>query len=290
VGMGMGMGMDRPVREVPGPTAAVALLRGAVLDDAPGPVWVTATLAEDPTGTVPRVAGAIDDRGSLVAVGVTPTRTSGATSPFEVQRQLLPHSSGWRMGPLTLEGADEALVRFRLPPGAAPGDLVSSLETGGPFAEDHGGGWMDDDPWQGGCWEVTLTDADGVTGEPEERCGERVACPDDAPGMIECGGDDRRVEACFEDGSCHVASRTGDDTDAGPQPDLPVERVGDGALAGVEVFDHAAGAYVPASEAFEGGTGDARRLVSPLGEVLLRVRGGSFIDLGQRGLGTGGTA
>lgn len=286
-----GMGMDGRVPETPGPVAAAALLQGAVLDDSPGLVWVTAAVTDDPVGTVPRITGTLEDRGSYLAVAVTPGRSSGATSPFEVQRQLLRGADGWRAGPLTVEGASEALVRFRLPPSAGRGELISTLENGGVFAEDSGDVWMDDDPWQGGCWEITVTDADGVEGEPEERCGERVACPDMADnGLVSCGGDERMVEACFDDGSCHVAFRVGDDTGADPAPDLPLERVGDGELAGVEVFDHVAGAYVPASEAFADGTGDPERLISPLGEVLLRVRGGSFIDLGRRGLGVGGSA
>lgn len=289
-GQGAMMGMDIDRARQPGPRAGLALLQGGVLDEAPGPVWVTAVLADDPNGTVPGVAGAVDDRGTVVAVGATPTRTSGDTSPYEVQRQLLRTGSvGWRPGPLLVEGADELLVRFRLPADAAPGSLISTLDAGGAFAG-HDDGFamgMADDPWSGGCWEVTVTGPDGESEEPEERCGDDVACP---MGAEECAGGDGHVEACWSDGRCHVAVRIGDDTDAGFLPDVPLERAGDGVLAGVEVLDHSTGSFVPASEAFADGTGDVDRLVSPLGEVLLRVRGGWHVDLGQRGLGVGGAA
>lgn len=281
------MGFDGRPRDVD-PTAAVALLRGAVLDDTPGPVWVTARLADDPTGTVPGVAGPIDDRGTVIAVGVTAGRQSGAVSPFEVQRQILRTAHhGWRPSPLAVEGAEEILVRFRLPPGTQPGDLVSTLDTGGPIADGEMGMEMAD-PWTGGCWEVTVTDADGVTGEPEEICGDEVTCPHDhaAGPVVNCGGDDHTVEAEFADGSRQVAVRIGDD----PEHTVNAERVGDGALAGVEVLDHASGAFVPASDAFVDGIGDGEVLVSPLGEVLLRVRGGGYVDVSQRGLGVGGAA
>lgn len=281
----MGMGFDGRPREAD-PTAAVALLRGAVLDDAPGPVWVTAVLADDPTGTVPQVSGSIDDRGTVIAVGVTATRERGAVSPFEVQRQVLrTGQNGWRPSPLVVEGADEILVRFRLPPGTQPGDLVSSLDAGGPFTDMEMAMEMGD-PWSGGCWEVTVTDAEGVTGEPEERCGDRVACPDMEMEVVSCGGGDDTVEAEFADGSRQVAVRIGDD----PEHPVNAERAGEGALAGVEILDHASGAFVPASDAFVDGIGDADVLVSPLGEVLLRVRGGGFVNVGQRGLGVGGAA
>ncbi|WP_052664716.1 hypothetical protein [Nitriliruptor alkaliphilus] len=289
-GHGAMMGMDIGRARQPGPRAGVALLQGAILDETPGPVWVTAVLADDPDGTVPGVAGSIEDRGTVVAVGVTPTRTSGDTSPYEVQRQpLRTGPTGWRPGPLLIEGADELLVRFRLPADAAPGSLISTLDAGGAFAGDDDGFGMGmvDDPWSGGCWEVTVTGPDGEPEEPEERCGPDVACP---MGSESCGGDDRQVEACWRDGRCQVAVRIGDDTDADFLPDVPVERrAGAGPLAGVEVLDHSTGSFVPASEAFTDGTGDPDRLVSPLGEVLLRVRGGWHVDLGQRGIGVGGT-
>jgi hypothetical protein len=149
---------------------------------------------------------------------------------------------------------------------------------------------FEEDPWMGGCWEVEVTDAEGNTSEPEERCGDDVPCPPE-DGVVGCSDDGRGVvEACFEDGRCQVAVRTGDADDAAPDREAPGDPVGTGPLAGVEVFDHRTGGFVPASDAFADGTGDPDRLVSPLGEVLLRSRSVSQIDLGRRGLGVGSAA
>jgi hypothetical protein len=177
-----------------------------------------------------------------------------------------------------VEGSEELLVRFRLPATTSVDDLVSSLDAGGPFRDLHGG-WMDD-PWQGGCWEVTTTDADGVTSEPEERCGDDVTCP---MGSRECGGNDRQVEACWEDGTCQVAVRIGDDPARGGP-------IGSGDLAGVELLDVTDGTFVPASDVVRDGRADGRRLVSPLGEVLLRVRGSGYVAVARRGIGIGGAS
>jgi hypothetical protein len=255
----------------PGPGAASRLLGWGPLDGSPGTVWVTAHAAGSLGLGTPEVGGGIEDRGSFVAVGVVPQGLDGApgVAPHLVRRDLLRTDDdwmGWRPEPLTLEGQEEVVLRFRLPDPAARGELVSTLERGGPIDQ----GMVMNDPWAEGCFEVTEFDELGEqVGDPEERCGLDVACP---PESSECGGDDRQLEACFPDGRCHLAVRIDE-----AEPEEVV------AQDGFEVYDHESGGWVPATTAFEKGA-DTGRILSPLGEVLVRARQVGWFEFAQRGL------
>jgi hypothetical protein len=133
------------------------------------------------------------------------------------------------------------------------------------------------DPWGNGCFEVVEVDAEGNESEPEERCGDQVACP---PNSSECGGDDVRVEACFPDGSCQIAERIRDAEDAQAPPE-----------SGFEVFERIEQRWVAADTVFDDtGRGDPARVVSPLGEVLVRARNVGSLPFGQRGIGAEGVS
>ncbi|MFA9432865.1 hypothetical protein [Egicoccus sp. AB-alg2] len=270
-GMRGGQGNGEP----PGPTAAERLLAWNVLDRSPGVVWVTAATRQDLGFTPPRLSGSVDDRGSFVAVGVTPAHDGATVLPHEVRRDLLRRGvfTPWRQHPLTVDGEMEVVLRFRLPASDTATALVSTLDQGGAVrAMDMG--MMD--PWGDGCFEVTRVDADGNQSEPEEQCGPEVACP---PGSRECGGDEQRVEACFEDGSCQIAERV-----AVAQAPAPPQE-------GFEVYDRQQRGWVPAADVFgKDGRGDPARVVSPFGEVLVRARNVGFLPFGQRGLGMEGRA
>ena len=258
----------------PGPAIAERLLSWNVLDRSPGAVWVTATSRDDLGLSAPRVSGAIDDRGAFVAVGVTPSRVGDTLLPHAVRRDLVRRGlwTPWRQHPLSVDGESEAVLRFRIPGSGALGTLVSTLDEGGAVRP------MDmgmNDPWGNGCFEVVEIDADGNESEPEERCGDQVACP---PNSSECGGDDVRVEACFGDGTCQIAERLRDVED----PQAPPE-------SGFEVFDRIDRRWVAADTVFDDtGRGDPARIVSPLGEVLVRARNVGFLPFGQRGIGAEG--
>jgi hypothetical protein len=269
----MDMLMDRPRPAADqGPAAAARLLAWSPLEGAPGTVWVSGHTTASLGLATPQVDGGVEDRGTFVAVGVVPDLTAATEGlpPHLVRRDLLRGDETWlpwRPDPLTIEGQEEVVLRFRLPDPEVRGELVSTLDRGGDFDQD----WVDD-PWGDGCFEVTEFDEAGEQlDEPEERCGADVACP---PDSTECGGDDRQVEACFEDGRCQVAVRT-DPADE-PAPDEVVHE-------GFEVYDHAAVRWVPAREAFADGA-DTARVLSPLGEVLVRARQVGWFEFAQRGL------
>jgi hypothetical protein len=259
-----------------GPAAAARLLAWSPLEGTPGTVWVSGH-TPDPLGLgTPQVDGGVDDRGTFVAVGVVPDLTAATDGlpPHLVRRDLLRSDETWlpwRPDPLTIEGQEEVVLRFRLPAPDVRGQLVSTLDRGGELDQ----GW-DDDPWGDGCFEVTEFDEAGEQlGEPEERCGADVACP---PESTECGGDDRQIEACFEDGRCQLAVRTDRGDEAVPDEDVH---------EGFEVYDHAAARWVPAREAFAAGA-DTSRVLSPLGEVLVRARQVGWFGFAQRGLAVQG--
>lgn len=262
-------------QETPNPVVAERLLAWNVLDRSPGVVWVTAASRDDLALTTPRVEGPVDDRGSFVAVGVTPDREGATLLPHTVRRDLVRRGlwTPWRQQPLSVDGESEAVLRFRLPTPEDVDTLVSTLDEGGAVRPMD----MGMDPWGNGCFEVVEIDADGNESEPEERCGDQVACP---PNSSECGGDDVRVEACFPDGTCQIAERLADAED----PQAPPE-------SGFEVFDRVEQQWVAADTVFdEHGRGDPARVVSPLGEVLVRARNVGFLPFGQRGIGAEGAS
>jgi hypothetical protein len=267
---------DRRVARDPGPETADRLLAWGPLDGSPGTVWVTAHTTDDLGLATPQVAGGVDDRGSFVAVGVTPRigeRTEVA--PHLIRRDLLRSTQDWmpwRPEPLTIDSQDEVVLRFRVPAALTGAQLVSSLDRGGEVMQ----GAMAD-PWMDGCFAVTVYDGDGeVLEEIDEWCGPDVACPPDAN---ECAGDDRRTEARFPDGRSQVAIRT---------DDVVVEQP----VQGFEVYDHLDERWVPTREVFGPGI-DTARVVSPVGDVLVRARQVGWFEFAQRGLavsGAGGDA
>ncbi|MGH8931414.1 MAG: hypothetical protein ACRDZO_12505, partial [Egibacteraceae bacterium] len=74
-------------------------------------------------GTPPR------DAGHLVVVGARPRLAEdGGVSPFAVDRGALVDAEAYRPGPLAVEGARDAYLRFRFPPGGNLSTLFSDLE------------------------------------------------------------------------------------------------------------------------------------------------------------------
>jgi hypothetical protein len=274
MGMDMGMGRVPNQTEDPGPGSARGLLEWDQLSGNPGTVWVVGSTTSDLGLAVPTVAGSLDDRGTFVAVGVTPTHLGGDVLPHEVSRAVLRTTpwAAWRPSPLELEGGGETVLRYQLPGPSHRGELRSTLDIGMNLAERDMGF---EDPWSEGCFEVSEVDSEGNIEDPVEVCGTDIGCPMDA---IECSGSDTSITACFEDGRCQIAERLGD-LDGQDDPALPRDG------SGLEVFDHDTAAWVPLEQAFPK-TGPPREgLVSARGDVLVRSRGAGMLDLGQRGLG-----
>jgi hypothetical protein len=113
------------------PATMEAVLRGDVADGAPGMVWAIGSTDEPVAGV--RIDGrAPYDAGSLVAVGARVPAGGDTVSPFAVERELIAFGQDLhRYAPMMVEGAGEAFLRFRLPPGAEPGRLRSELDRGG---------------------------------------------------------------------------------------------------------------------------------------------------------------
>jgi hypothetical protein len=270
-----GMMQDLPAadgEDDPGPGTALALLEYGPLSGAPGTVWVTGSARDDLGLAVPEVGGALDDRGTVVAVGAAPTHVSGAVLAHEVQRDLLRtwQWMPWREGPLQLEvGGQDLVLRYRLPAPLAEGTLVSTLLAGG----DPGRNMDMRDPWMADCFAVERFDDQGepLDEDPEERCGPDAACPPQA--NVSCFDDGQTIEACYDDGTCQRAT-----------PIFPAEQP-DADGSAFEVWDHAEGRWLPYSQAFdEDGIVLRETIVSPLGEVLVRVRTEGMVDLSRRGL------
>lgn len=262
---------------VQAPAAMEALLRWDVLDGAPGLLWVSGTVASElDLGSIAADGGAVAHRGTFIAVGIDPPAPSGAVSPFQVQRQLVVPGFGelWQPGPLTVEGRAEAVLRYRLPRVEPLGMLTSSLERGqlmggGPGAVQE-------------CWVQEVRGGDGDIVASQEVCGDPAAppsppCPPDA---TSCAFDGERFEICRGDDECEIAEVTS-------PPPAPDRVEGSG---GLEVWDVVDRAWVPVGEAFPDGVGDPGRLVTPLGEVLVRVSGELHpFDFSGRGIGIAGS-
>ncbi|MTV24714.1 hypothetical protein FTX61_04665 [Nitriliruptoraceae bacterium ZYF776] len=257
-------------------SSALELLRGGVLDESPGTVWVTGTTTDDLGAAPVDAPGTPVDLGTAFAVGATPVSSGGEVLPHQVRRGLLtdPDTGGWRVAPSAVEGAGDVGVRFRLPDPSVAGELVSSLTAGGPLR--GGDPWGNGgDPFAAGCFEVTVTTPDGETLPPEEVCGgPEIPCP---PEANSCEGTDDGVNSTatvtLPDGSRQVAVRI-------PEAELP-----EGDLGGGELWNVRTQRWVPAAEALADDRGDYDDLVNPFGEVLLRIRGGGFLEIAQRGLG-----
>lgn len=250
------------------PQALRFLLSYDVLAGDPGLVWVTGTAV--PAGDLPRADGAAaQDQGALLAVGVTPAVPGPALPPHAVHRSLVPGDGGMhRPGPLVVEATGEpVLLRFRLPRAGRVAELVSTLDRG--MVDGHHPGRPPEV-----CEEVPVRDPQGREQGVEVICRAPpempppLAAPPCPPEAVSCEFTGDSWTFCFADGRCEGGGV------ARPEPA--------GGLL-LEVFDRGSGAWVPVAEALR--AGDHERLVSPLGEVYVRLGGpGHVIDYASRGL------
>lgn len=240
------------------------LLRWDVLDRAPGLVWV---LAEDPLA--PMLASVDgntpDGRGRLVAVGATPPVTDDATTPYEVQRDLVAVGADtWVEQPLTVSGTGPATLRFRLPAEGTLDGLDLALDRGCCV-----NGFVA--PAQGQQVEAcgVLEERDAQTGalvRSTDVCSADPPCPD---GAVSCGwsvaGDaDPEGEACYEDRPC---------TDLRWLVERPAEPA-QAAQTGMQVWDHLERRWVEAADAEATiADGVVAPWVGPLGDVWVRAVG-----------------
>lgn len=272
-------GLRGPDGTVTGPQALQVLLRWSLLDGAPGTVWVTGIPSEDlGLGTIGADGKATTSQGTLVAVGTRMPAGDDGASVFAIGRQPVVAGFGdvWQPGPLTIEGRTEAVLRFRVPhtTALAAGDAVlqSDLERG--MLNDGGPGFREL------CFTQEVRDQDGNLLAAGEACGDpdfppMPPCPD-----VQCEFDGREtLEICDADGECRKATVTIPDLEQ--LPDLPEQR-------GLEVFDVIGRAWIPLAEAFPDGVGEPDRLLSPLGELYVRVSGELHpFDFSGRGVSLG---
>lgn len=109
------------------PESLRGVLNTELADGRPGLVWVSAV---DPQAGLPVRAGteSVRDHGGVLAVGARITQGDGL-SPYTIQRDaFVSANGGYRPGPEAVEGAGEAFLRFRLPPGADAGLLTDQLD------------------------------------------------------------------------------------------------------------------------------------------------------------------
>ena len=246
-------------------------LTWAVMEPSPGLVWVTAQAPDAAGLDVPTIDGSDPaHRGSLLAVGTTPTTTDDEISVYETQRDLLAGDGNrWQPGPLSIDGP--ALLRYRLPREGRVTSLVFSLDRG---EAGHGGGGFVEEPLEIPCHSVEIRDADGSLLEVYEAC-EQPVCPE---GATSCQfGED--TEICFEDGICEIHKGVGA-FDAAPAPAFPFEGT-------LQIWDRIDRQW----ENVNIGTGlgtttDVARWMSPLGEILVRSTGDAGpLDVSGRGIG-----
>jgi hypothetical protein len=262
---------DNMGRRIGGLETLVQTMSWSALDGHPGLVWVTAEAASTVGLAEPSIDGSSPThRGTLVAVGTTPTTTDDAISVFEAQRELLPGLRNvWRPGPLSVEG-NQSVVRYRLPNEGRITSLEFSLDRG------EGGQFVDFVEPGFDCHQVERRDADGNLVEVFEDC-EPPVCPDDA---VSCVFGNQDVEICFDNGDCllHVGAAGGV---VAPRPEVPLE------VGGLQMWDWIDDRWVD----FQPGVGvgtttDVDRWLSPLGEILVRSSGsGGLLDVSGRGIG-----
>lgn len=280
------------------PQALEHLLRFQAMDRAPGLVWATASI---PDGTGDRLSAvdgrSADDVGTLVAVAERVLIEGEIVPPHAVARTVVHVAgrgegrAGWWPGPSAVEGADSVILRYRLPHVTDLRALTSTLD------ESSGGHAVEMDvPVPGAipdCEPGTTCEEHHTECDPS-GCTEvtrRVTCEDDGSCTVE-------EERCEPDGSCFgsiteslevgVAEPPPPDAPPGPgQPPLPPDRPGPERMGGsVEVWDPSSGTWVPLEVVFEGEDTDSSRVVTPLGEVYVRVRGGGpFVEFSGRGIG-----
>ncbi|MGH8910144.1 MAG: hypothetical protein ACRD0K_27520, partial [Egibacteraceae bacterium] len=120
----------------PGPTGAIeppgsleALLRTHLIDGSPGMVWAIGQGGASPPGGIQVDGGPPRDVGHLIIVGAHPRLPEdGRVTPLAVDRSALVDAEAYRPGPLSVEGARDAYLRFRFPPGGDLSTLYGDLE------------------------------------------------------------------------------------------------------------------------------------------------------------------
>ena len=109
------------------PVSMRAVLNSELADGRPGMAWVSAI---DAGGGVQVRSGSesVRNHGAVLAVGTRVVQGEGL-SPYTIQRDgFVSANGGYRPGPEAVEGAGEAFLRFRLPPGADPTLLTNELD------------------------------------------------------------------------------------------------------------------------------------------------------------------
>lgn len=272
----------------PGPDALAGLLEWGALDGAPGTAWVTATTHAPLVDGVRTVDGTAPvDAGTLVAVGVTPPVTDDATTPFEVQRDLVAVADHtWSESPLTLSGSGPATLRFRLP---AEGELAALS-----FALDGGrGGGVRGAPAPApvplercGTLEIRDAETGDLLGADDTVCSQDPPCPPDATSCTWDLGEGPVVEgeACFVDVPCRQLVWTvPPPPDRGPPPDPAPFPPG---AAQLQVWDHLDRRWVDLAEVAPDGLAlEVAPWVGPLGDVWVRATGEfTPLDLAPQGV------
>ncbi len=248
------------------------LLRWDLLDGTPGTAWVVGTVAAATAPGVRTIDGTTpSQRGTLVAVGVTPPVTDDATTAFEVQRDLVATTDQvWSQTPMTLTGTGPATMRFRLPAEGAVDGLRLDLDRGRGFA-------VPPEPVaveRCGRLEVRDEDTGDLVRVEDRACTDGgMFCPDDAT-SCGWGADDGPViegRACFpDDRPCQQLTWTPDDAAAPPPGVVVAPRAG---RTGMEVWDHVARRWVDTGEIGDGALAEVQPWLGPLGDVWVRVTG-----------------
>ncbi len=149
------------------PRSLEAALTSELADGSPGLAWAVGVDSGAPAAGVRAGDQPMVDKGTLVAVAAPVVLDRrGGLSPFAVSRELLTGDGElYRPGPLALEGAGQAFLRFRLPPGADRSALTSRLEQSGPD-----GGRVDLTVWdrRDRQW-IDVDDALPATGQGVDR-------------------------------------------------------------------------------------------------------------------------
>ena len=115
------------------PLSLEPLLRSEVVDGDPGLVWAVAA-SPDGSADVEVDGAPAKDEGTLFAVGVRPTLPGdGSVGPYAVSRELVSGGGEHRPGPQAVEGAGDAVLRYRFPAGGRLDALAEDLERGQEF-------------------------------------------------------------------------------------------------------------------------------------------------------------
>ncbi len=247
---------------------------------------ITATSEDDLGLGVASVDGTgPTELGTLVAVGVTPSVTDDATTPFEVRRDLVATGLGAHQDmPLTLTGPGPATMRFRLPQEGAVESLSLALEHDmGRFGQVEP---MPPPPQPvERCGVLERRDLEtGDLLETTDVCARDFPCPPDAEMCTWSNDVGNRLEGetCFPGGSCQDLVWTIEDGPLQPEPLGPAPRE----LSGMQVWNHLDRRWedVPADQDVTDDEG-ATRWLSPLGEVWVRATGEMMpFDLAPQGV------